>query len=59
VSVGDVQGLADALAALLEDPTRRAQMGQAARARVEAGFELGQCVDRFRGIYQQMLATPR
>jgi len=40
VDVGDVAGLAGALAALAEDPERRRTMGAAARRRVERDFSL-------------------
>jgi glycosyltransferase involved in cell wall biosynthesis len=55
VTVGDASALAEAVANLEDDVTRRCSMGQAARARVEADYELGVCVERFRELYASLL----
>jgi glycosyltransferase involved in cell wall biosynthesis len=52
-AVGDAVGLADQLAAVLEDAPRK---GSAARELVEREFSLDGCVERFRGIYRQLLS---
>ena len=45
----DVGAVTDALAALLDDPDRRARMGVAARARAEAEFAYEVLVERLAG----------
>lgn len=53
-----VQGLADGLCRLANDPVRRASMGEAARERVEKHFNWeskGESLDK---IYAQLLASP-
>jgi glycosyltransferase involved in cell wall biosynthesis len=57
VEVGDTGGLAEAIGDLLDDPTHLRQMGQAARAAVEAEYSLERCVMRFRELYQALAAT--
>lgn len=47
--------LADRIAFLLERPDVRAEMGQAARARVEAEFDIRQAVKRFESLYEELL----
>lgn len=46
----DVKGMADAMAALLDDPARAEAMGKAGRARVLGRFTLEQSRDRLRAI---------
>ena len=46
VPVGDASAMADAVAALGNDPGRRAMLGRAARARIEARFTLTHMLDR-------------
>jgi glycosyltransferase involved in cell wall biosynthesis len=58
VPVGDSHGLAAAMASILSDPARAHGLGQAARQRVEAEFELGQCTERFRQLYRSLLGQP-
>lgn len=46
----DVEGMADAMEALLSDPDRAARMGEAGRARVEAHFTHDRTAQRLRDI---------
>lgn len=50
------RSLAEALTALGDDPSRRASLGAAGRARVEAEFELGRCTDRFARVLEAAYA---
>ncbi len=50
VAPGDVDGLRDALAALLADPARRAELGAAAAARAEQ-FTAGRVVPQLEAAY--------
>ncbi|MEI5097949.1 GT4 family glycosyltransferase PelF [Streptomyces sp. PmtG] len=52
------EAMAEAAVTLLQDPTRRAAMGEAARLRVIEQFTLRQTVEAFREIYRE-LATGR
>jgi glycosyltransferase involved in cell wall biosynthesis len=54
VGVGDVDGLARETVSLLGDPTRRAQLGQAGRARVRAVASIARMAD---DVYQQYAAV--
>ena len=51
VDRGDTQGLNDAIATLLANPTLRARMGAAGRKRVEELFTWEQCVARLNELY--------
>jgi glycosyltransferase involved in cell wall biosynthesis len=44
-------GFAEAVAALLDDPQRRAELGSAARAFVQAGYGWEQLVPRLEALY--------
>ena len=55
VESGDAAGLARALVELAGDETRRRRMGLAARARVEAEFDLAKAVRRHEEIYLEAL----
>lgn len=48
--------LADAIADLLADPTRCAQMGQRARALAEREFGIETVIERTLGVYRELLA---
>jgi glycosyltransferase involved in cell wall biosynthesis len=50
----DPEALADALAAVLNDRERRCALGRAARARVEAEFDLHRSVESFRQVYASL-----
>ena len=52
---GDIDGLADAIAALLDDPAKATAMGLAARARVEHYFGFQRYVDEHITLYQQIM----
>ncbi|MFQ6100792.1 MAG: glycosyltransferase [Anaerolineae bacterium] len=51
----DPRALAEAIRGLLDDPQRRAAMGQAARARVEAEFTLERMIARVQAVYEEAL----
>ena len=51
VERGDRKALADAIAALLRDPSRRQRLGQAAREHVTRGFSSEQTVDQLVAVY--------
>jgi len=53
----DPQALSDAIRSLLDDPRCRAEMGQAARTRVEAEFTLEQMTSRVQAVYEKALAA--
>lgn len=52
VRPGDPEALADALAALREDPGRRAEMGEAGRAEVAAKRTWSRIAETYRDVYQ-------
>lgn len=56
VDEGDIDALADAIAALLADPKRRATMGRAAQVRVRADFDIAACTDRLVALYEEVAA---
>ncbi len=51
----DPQALARAVRELMDSPLRRAEMGQAGRARVEATFTLEQMIARLEAVYREAL----
>ena len=55
VEPGDVDGLAEAIVALLLDPERAASLGQAGRKRVEACFTSEHHVRQIEGVYGVVL----
>lgn len=55
VQVGDVEGIASALAALLADPARRSAMGEAGRQRVLAQFSIESHAGKIETLYRQIL----
>jgi colanic acid/amylovoran biosynthesis glycosyltransferase len=55
----DSAALATSLLALAKDPTRYAQMGAAASARVAAEFDLNAQTRVLEGIYAEAIITPR
>lgn len=59
VAVGDDDALADALLALRRDPARRAQMGQAGRADVQARFTWERAVAQWMALFDRQLAGHR
>lgn len=54
VDEGDIVGLADSIAVLLDDPVRRDAMGAAAAARVRADFDITVCTDRLVAEYDEL-----
>ncbi len=50
-----IQGFADAMVALSADPERRAAMGEAARLRIEEGFDWERKVDHVLSLYREVL----
>lgn len=56
VEPGDIEGMADAVVALLHDPDRRREMGAAGRRRVEAHFDVRQTVRVVEAVYDDILA---
>ena len=55
----DAGALADALLALLADPARRAAMGRAGRARVDAVFDIRHHVRAMEALFDEVLASRR
>ena len=55
----DSAALAAAISDLLADPTRRAEMSTAARARVAAEFDLGVMVERVLALYEEACCVKR
>lgn len=51
--VDDRDGLATALAEVVDHPDRAAAMGRSARARIVAGWTLRHCVDGLQDVYRQ------
>jgi glycosyltransferase involved in cell wall biosynthesis len=56
VAPGDPQGLAGAIAALLDDPARRAALGAAARARAVAEYGAQALAAHMLALYEEVLA---
>ena len=57
VPPGDAQQLADAIAALLDDPARRTQLGTAARARVEEKYSWAAVAAQTANVYENAIAV--
>jgi glycosyltransferase involved in cell wall biosynthesis len=55
---GDLRALVQAVARLLREPGLRAQMGQAGRQRVEAGFTVAAMCRRHQDFYRTLLSRP-
>jgi len=55
VPLGDEVALSERICQLLEDSTRRRQMGQAARAWVESEYSIARLVDKTARVYQDAL----
>ena len=53
-----IQGFADAMATLSADPGRRHAMGEAARRRIEAGFDWERKVDHVLALYREVVDAP-
>ena len=53
----DVDGLADAVLALMDDPAAAAALGQAARADVERHYTIDRMVERFEQLYLAEIET--
>ena len=56
VRPGDADGLETAIAELLADPARRARMGELARERQQAEFDLDAMVGHVQELYEQLFA---
>ena len=59
VPPADARSLADAIAALLADPARRAAMGAAGTKRIEEQFSWRVCASRTAALYEDVLARRR
>jgi len=59
VSLSDLNGFAEAILRLLDDPSLRAQMGQAGAKRVRSLFRWDQAAERVREIYEQTISCRR
>ena len=53
----DARALAEAVRTLLDDPTRRAALGDKARARVEARYSLSRFCQGVEDVYEELLAA--
>lgn len=51
---GDAGAMVDAVAELVRDPERRAQLGSAARDRARVEFDWTRIADRMRGVYRDL-----
>ena len=58
VPMGNAPAMAAAIARLLEDPTRAAQMGAAGRQRVREKFTIAQTVAKVESLYDSLLGLP-
>lgn len=58
VPVADVPALADAIASLLDEPSRWSALSSAGRALVEDSFSADLMVRRYRELYDELLAGP-
>jgi glycosyltransferase involved in cell wall biosynthesis len=58
VPVDDAPALSAAIRALLAAPERRARLGQRARERVRAEFDITIAVDRLEALYRRLAAAP-
>lgn len=56
VPFGDAEALARSIDELLTDPAKRREMGQRARARVLARYDIGRLVDDIAALYRELLA---
>lgn len=59
VPPADPAALAEAVRALLEDPVRRRQLGEAGRARAEAKFSLAQHAEAIGAVYEECTEAAR
>jgi glycosyltransferase involved in cell wall biosynthesis len=57
VEPGDVEGLADRVRLLLDDPERRAEMGRKAREKVKADFDAARNTRKVLDAWAEVLAT--
>ena len=57
VPAGDVEGFAQALAALAADGARRRELGQRAKARVEREFGVERMLDATRAVYEEVTGS--
>jgi phosphatidylinositol alpha 1,6-mannosyltransferase len=55
VRPGDVEGIANAMAALLACPAWAATLGRAARTAVEARYSFDLTLDQYRALYMRVL----
>jgi len=58
VPPGEPAALAQALTALLDDPSTRDRMGDAGRQRVEAAFSIRRMVEQTTGLYRTVVELP-
>jgi glycosyltransferase involved in cell wall biosynthesis len=56
VAPRNAAAMGDALASLLADPDRRAAMGRAGRARVDALFDIRHHVTKMENLFEEILA---
>lgn len=59
VEAGDEAGMARALLALLDDPAKRARLGQQGRARVAGRFSIAAMAEAYQAVYERALARCR
>jgi glycosyltransferase involved in cell wall biosynthesis len=56
IEPGDLEGLTQALARLLDDAGLRSRLGQEGRRTIEAGYSFAARMEKFRALYDQLLA---
>jgi colanic acid/amylovoran biosynthesis glycosyltransferase len=59
VAPSDIEGMAGALARLMDDPALREWLGKAGRVRVQQSYELSSSADRLAAVFRRRLEQPQ